>query len=260
MISIYRIGLLIAAVFFISCDRDNAGWQSKAYPCSFEWDRGRFPDPAGFTREMLSKGIRLNLWMNPYVSPDSPIAKDIEPYTGTHTVWCGTVPDLSQKEAADIWTGQLGRSQVDIGVSDYKIDEVDGYDYYLWPDVAKFPSGLSAEQMRQTYGVLAQKATERLYRDRNRRTYGLTRASNAGANSMPYVIYNDYYSHQDFITALVNSGFCGVLWTPEVRNSKSGEEWLLRFQSVVVSRGGRAGEILRPPAYAVDALFLFGIC
>jgi alpha-D-xyloside xylohydrolase len=61
------------------------------------------------------------------------------------------------------------------------------------------------------------------------------RASNAGANSLPYVIYNDYYSHQDFITALVNSSFCGVLWTPEVRGSKTGEEWLRRFQSVVFS-------------------------
>ena len=52
---------------------------------------------------------------------------------------------------------------------------------------------------------------------------------------MPYVIYNDYYSHQDFITALINSGFSGVLWTPEVRGSKTGEEWLRRFQSVVFS-------------------------
>jgi alpha-D-xyloside xylohydrolase len=211
------------------------GWQTKAYPCSFEWDRGRFPDPAGFTREMLSKGIRLNLWLNPYVSPDSPISRTIEPYTGTHTVWNGSVPDLTMDQAVRIWTDQLRSSQVDIGISGYKIDEVDGYDYYLWPDAARFPSGISAMQMRQTYGVLAQKATDRLYRERGQRTFGLVRGSNAGANNMPYVIYNDYYSHPDFITALVNSGFIGVLWTPEARNSKSAEEWLRRFQSVVFS-------------------------
>jgi alpha-D-xyloside xylohydrolase len=52
---------------------------------------------------------------------------------------------------------------------------------------------------------------------------------------MPYVIYNDYYNHEDFITALINSGFAGVLWTPEVRASKTGEEWLRRFQSNVFS-------------------------
>jgi len=211
------------------------GWQTKAYPCTFEWDKKRFPDPAGFTKKMMDKGVRLNLWTNPYVSPDASISKEIEPYTGTHTVWCGTVPDLNHPEAKRILANQLDKDQVKIGVSGYKIDEVDGYDFYLWPDMAKFPSGISGIQMRQTYGVLAQKLTDDLYRKENTRTFGLVRASNAGANNMPYVIYNDYYSHQDFITALVNSGFCGVLWTPEVRNSKTGEEWLRRFQSVTFS-------------------------
>src|SRR5256885_16652823 len=53
--------------------------------------------------------------------------------------------------------------------------------------------------------------------------------------SLPYVIYNDYYSHLDFITALVNSSFIGVLWTPEVRSSKTSEEGLRRMQSVCFS-------------------------
>ncbi|MDR2037851.1 MAG: DUF5110 domain-containing protein [Bacteroidales bacterium] len=211
------------------------GWQTKAYPCSFEWDKGRFPDPAGFVKNMKEKGIRINLWTNPFISPESPIFKNIQPYTGTHTVWCGTVPDLTMPQAREIFAGQLMKDQVSIGVSGYKIDEVDGYDFYLWPDVATFPSGISAEQMRQTYGVLTQKLTDELYRQRNERTFGLVRASNAGANNMPYVIYNDYYSHEDFITALINSSFCGVLWTPEVRGSKTGEEWLRRFQSVTFS-------------------------
>jgi alpha-glucosidase (family GH31 glycosyl hydrolase) len=211
------------------------GWQSRAYPCTFEWDKGRFPDPASLIRKLAAKGIRLNLWTNPYVSPDAGISKAIEPYTGSHTVWNGTVPDLNHPEAKKILAKQFMDAQLNIGVSGYKIDEVDGYDYYLWPDMAKFPSGISGSQMRQTYGVLAQKLTDSLYRSQNKRTYGLVRASNAGANNLPYVIYNDYYSHQDFITALVNSGFCGVLWTPEVRGSKTGQEWLRRFQSVVFS-------------------------
>jgi len=73
------------------------------------------------------------------------------------------------------------------------------------------------------------------FREMNKRTFGLTRASNAGASAMPYVIYNDYYDHKDFITALVNSSFAGVLWTPEVRASKTAEEWVRRIQSVCFS-------------------------
>lgn len=211
------------------------GWQSKSYPCTFEWDNDRFPNPQGFVKEMLDRNIRINLWTNPYVSPSSGIYKEMYPLSGSHTVWNGIVPDFSMSSARQIWSNKLEKEHVGIGISGYKVDEVDGYDHYLWPDVAIFPSGISAEQMRQTYGVWVQKITADLYKKRNTRTYGLVRASNGGANNLPYVIYNDYYSHQDFITALINSGFSGILWTPEVRSSKTGEEWLRRFQSVVFS-------------------------
>lgn len=211
------------------------GWQSKSYPCSFEWDKTRFPDPAGFVKSMREMGIRLNLWTNPYVSPVSPIYQKILPLTGSHTVWGGVVADLTIPAAQQIMLDQMKKDQIDLGVSGYKIDECDGYDRWLWPDVAKFPSGNSAEQIRQTYGVMLQKMTTDLYREKNRRTFGLIRASNAGASSFPYVIYNDYYSHEDFITALINSSFSGVLWTPEVRGSKTGEEWVRRMQTVCFS-------------------------
>ena len=211
------------------------GWQSKAYPGTFEWDKKRYPDPQGFVKRMMNKGIRLNLWINPYVSRDASFYQKIEPFTASHTVWTGAVPDFNTEGARNIFFNQLEKDQVKIGVSGYKIDEVDGYDFYLWPDVAKFPSGVSAEQMRQTYGVLCQRYSSQIFHQRNQRTYGLVRASNAGGVSMPYVIYNDYYNHEDFITALINSGFAGVLWTPEVRASKTGEEWLRRFQSNVFS-------------------------
>lgn len=211
------------------------GWQSKSYPCTFEWDQRRFPQPKAFVDEMKERGIRINLWTNPYVSPESDIYEQMYPLSGSHTVWCGIVPDLAHEKGRRLWMDKLDKEHVGIGVSGYKVDEVDGYDRWLWPDVATFPSGVSAEQMRQTYGLWVQRTTTDLYRQRNQRTYGLVRASNAGASAYPYVIYNDYYSHPDFITALINSGFCGVLWTPEVRGSKTAEEWLRRFQTVVFS-------------------------
>ncbi len=211
------------------------GWQSKAYPGTFEWDKGRYPQPEKFVKEMLDKNIRLNLWINPYVSKQASFYKNISPYTGSHTVWVGEVPDFTIPEARQIFFGQLKKDQVDIGVSGYKIDEVDGYDHYLWPDVATFPSGKSAEQMRQTYGLLAMRYAAELFHQKNQRTYGLVRANNGGGVSLPFVIYNDYYNHEDFITALINSGYAGVLWTPEARASKTAEEWLRRFQTVIFS-------------------------
>jgi alpha-glucosidase (family GH31 glycosyl hydrolase) len=211
------------------------GWQSKSYPCTLEWDRNRYPDPDSFIKRMKAMGVRLNLWTNPYISPESPVYQNILPYTASHTVWGGVVPDLTIPEAKSIILRQLDKDQVSPGISGYKIDECDGFDNWLWPDVAIFPSGNSAEQIRQTFGLLLQKMTTDLYHQKNLRTYGLVRGSNGGGSSFPFVIYNDYYSHEDFITALINSGFSGVLWTPEVRGSNNSEEWLRRIQTVIFS-------------------------
>ena len=211
------------------------GWMSRSYPCTYEWDVTRFPDPEGFVKGLNDKHIKTNVWINPYVSPDGELYEKIEPYTGSHTVWCGIVPDYSLPETKKIMTDHFKKHQLDKGVSGYKMDENDGFDSWLWPDVAKFPSGNSAEQLRQIYGSLMQDVTTQMYRSANKRTYGLVRAANAGTTSYPYVIYNDYYNHRDFITALINSSFIGILWTPEVRSSGNAEEWLRRMQTVCFS-------------------------
>ena len=211
------------------------GWQSKSYPCTYEWDKGRFPDPAKFVAQLKDQGVQTNLWMNPYISPESELIKKLKPFTASYTVWSGYIPDYGLPEVNKIIGDHLRKHQLDIGVSGFKMDENDGFDGWLWPDVARFPSNIPAEQMRQLYGVMMQKMTTQLYREQNRRTYGLVRASNAGGCSFPYVIYNDYYSHRDFITALINSSFIGVLWTPEVRSSPTAEEWLRRMQTVCFS-------------------------
>ena len=211
------------------------GWQNLAYPCSFEWDKTRFPNSDLFVKKVNDQGIHLNSWINPYVSPKAPLASKIEPYTGTHTVWTGLIPDFTMPEAQEIMSDHFQKELLSKGISGLKIDEIDGFDYWLWPDSAMFPSGLDGEMMRSIYGLTIQKWSTDMYRKNNTRTYGLIRGSNAGGVSFPYVIYNDYYKHEDFITALINSSFAGVLWTPEVRSSGSSEDWIRRMQSVCFS-------------------------
>lgn len=211
------------------------GWMTHSYPSSIEWDLRRFPDPPAFVQTLLDKNIRLNLWINPYISPCASIYEELKPYTGTHTVWHGIVPDLNHPRGREIFANHLYHGKIDIGVSGYKIDEVDGHDRWLWPDVASFPSGVSAINMRQTFGMLVMGVLEEQFRQRNQRTFGLTRSNNAGGVRFPFVLYNDYYDHRHYIIALINSGFNGVLWTPEVRGSRNAEEWLRRIQTVVFS-------------------------
>ena len=212
------------------------GWMSASYPCTYEWQKKRFPDPAAFAGDLLDQGIRLNLWQNPYISPEAKLYEPMYPYSGSHTVWLGIVPDYTMPEAREIIAKQHKSEHLDIGVSGYKLDEVDGYDRWLWPDHATFPSGTSGEAMRQSYGLLIQNAVyKELFKKNNQRTYGLIRSSTGGASGYPYVIYSDSYSHSQYITGLSSSSLSGILWSPEVRQAGSSREWLNRIQTVSFS-------------------------
>ncbi len=212
------------------------GWMTKSYPCTFEWQPKRFPDPAGFAKELLDEGIRLNLWENPFISKHSRLYEDMYPLSGSHLVWLGLVPDYTLPAARKLLTEQHYQDHIGIGISGYKIDEVDGYDFWLWPDHATFPSGVSGEAMRQSYGLLMQNMLfTDLFRKRNVRTYSLVRAANGAASGYPFVIYSDAYRHKEYLTGLSTSSLCGILWTPEARSARSDREWLNRMQTVCFS-------------------------
>jgi alpha-D-xyloside xylohydrolase len=212
------------------------GWQSKSYPCTFEWQKKRFADPAAFTQQLLDDGIRLNLWVNPYISKNARIYKDMYPLAGSHMVWLGIVPDYMLPKARKILITQHKKDHFDIGISGYKIDEVDGYDYWLWPDHATFPSGTSAESMRQTYGMqMAKMINTELFRKNNQRTYSLIRANNGAGANHPFVLYSDSYDHNQYVTGLSSASLSGVLWCPEIRSAKNEREWINRMHTTCFS-------------------------
>ena len=67
------------------------------------------------------------------------------------------------------------------------------------------------------------------------RTLSEVRNSHACAAPYPFVLYSDLYNHCDFIRGLVNSGFSGLLWAPEVRHAESKEDLVRRLQTVIFS-------------------------
>ena len=212
------------------------GWMSSSYPCTFEWQKARFADPAALAKRLLGQGVRLNLWINLYISPESRIHDEIYPYSGSHMVWLGLVPDYYLPKARQLLVDQHTEEHLNIGISGYKVDEVDGYDFWLWPDHATFLSRTSGESMRQTYGLLMQHLLYKgLFRKNNQRTYGNVCSSNGPASGYPFVIYSDSYDHAQYITGISAASLCGVLWTPEIRNSATAREWLNRMQIVCFS-------------------------
>jgi alpha-D-xyloside xylohydrolase len=233
------------------------GWQTHAYSCSFAWEPSRFPDPKAFLAEALKQGYRINLWEHAFTHPSSPIFSDLLPHAGDYAVWQGVVPDFAGEPARRIFGEYHGKALVDNGVSGFKLDECDNSDFtegWSWPDLSQFPSGLDGEQMHAAFGLRYQHAVLQAFQERNLPTCGLVRSSGALASPYPFVLYSDLYDHRQFIRALLNASFSGLLWCPEVRDATSTEDLVRRLQSVVFSPLAmvNAWYIRNPPWKQID--------
>jgi len=214
------------------------GWQSHAYSCTFAWDMDRFPDPAAFVRTAAGLQYKVNLWEHAFVHPASPLFSKIESCSGDFGVWDGLVPDFAGEPARAAFGEFHGKTLIDMGISGFKLDECDNSDYtggWSFPECSSFPSGVDGEQMHSVFGLHYQMAIWDAFRNRGKETYGQVRSSGALAAPYPFVLYSDLYDHRDYIRALVNSGFSGLLWCPEVRQAVSEEDLIRRLQSVVFS-------------------------
>ena len=48
-------------------------WMKEMEWCSFRWDESKFPDPRAMIARLKSKGLRVCVWINPYVGQKSPV-------------------------------------------------------------------------------------------------------------------------------------------------------------------------------------------
>lgn len=212
------------------------GWQSNSYSCSYVWDKERFPNPDKLIKQLKAKDYHINLWEHAFTDASAPFYNEIMPYSGEFEVWKGVVPDFATKQARNIFANYHKKYLVECGIDGFKLDECDNSDYvshWSFPNCAEFPSGMDGEQYHQMFGVLyMQTILEALG---NNKTLSEVRSAGALSASYPFVLYSDLYDHRDFIRGVVNSGFSGILWTPELRDAKSKDEFLRRLQTTVFS-------------------------
>ena len=215
------------------------GWQTKTYSCSFVWNTNRFPDPAGFVKELHGLGYRLNFWEHAFTHPSSPMYDDLVPWSGNFLVWGGLVPDFATPQGRRIFLKQNDEALFSKGVDAVKLDECDDQPEsatpWSFPVATSFPSGLEGERMHSLFGLLYQQTMLEPFSQSGRRTWGLVRNSHGLAAALPYVVYSDSYDHRCFVRGLVNESFTGLLWTPEVRDAASVEDLYRRIETVVFS-------------------------
>jgi len=214
------------------------GWHSHAYSCTYKFDKERYKDYKNTLKKLQDMNYKINLWEHVFVHPDSDIYKSLEPYAADYDVWGGLVPDLSMKEARDIFGGYHDDYLLDEGISGFKCDECDGSDFtggWSYPDHAKFPSGMDGEQMHSMLPMYYQKTFYELFKNKNKRTWGEVRAQYSYAAPYPFLLYTDLYEHKDYISMLVNMGFSGIMYSPEIRTADSKADLYRRMLTGIFS-------------------------
>lgn len=216
------------------------GWQTAAYSCSYKWSEDRFPRHRAMLDSLRAAGFNVNLWEHAYVHPSSPIREKMEPYAGDFLVWNGLVPDFLIPQAREIFAG-YHRTLADEGISGFKLDECDNSNIafasatWCFPDISRFPSGIDGEQMHYLFGSLYVNTMDGIYRDMNRRTYNDYRSSGLFMSPRNAVLYSDSYDAKEYIQAICNAAFGGLLWCPEVREASSAEDFFHRLQTTLLS-------------------------
>ncbi|MBB6635503.1 alpha-xylosidase [Cohnella thailandensis] len=116
------------AVFHFDCF-----WMKEYQWCDFEWDERVFPDPKGMLERLKAKGLKICVWINPYIAQRSPLFDE-----GMENGYLLKRPDGSvwqwdmwqygmgivdfTNPAACKWFGDKLRALVDMGVDSFKTD------------------------------------------------------------------------------------------------------------------------------------------
>lgn len=108
-------------------------WMREFQWTDFKWDERVFPDPVGMLKRLKSKGLKICVWINPYIGQRSRLFEEgkergylVKKANGDVWQWNLWQPgmalvDFTNPEACDWYAGYL-RELVDMGVDSFKTD------------------------------------------------------------------------------------------------------------------------------------------
>jgi alpha-D-xyloside xylohydrolase len=146
-------------------------WMKEFQWCDFEWDANQFPDPQGILRRLKDKGLRISVWINPYIAQksrlfDEGMEKGFLVRRPDGSVWqwdrwqagMGLV-DFTNPEAVRWYQGRL-RGLLSAGVDCFKTD----FGERIPTDVV-FHDGSDPARMHNFYTFLYNKAVFELLKE-----------------------------------------------------------------------------------------------
>lgn len=108
-------------------------WMKAFHWCDFEWNRETFPDPQGMLARLKARGLKICVWINPYIAQPSPLFAEgmekgylLRKPDGDVWQWDRWQPgqgivDFTNPAAAQWYAGHL-RRLLEMGVDCFKTD------------------------------------------------------------------------------------------------------------------------------------------
>ncbi|RKL67122.1 alpha-xylosidase [Salipaludibacillus neizhouensis] len=147
-------------------------WMEALKWCDFEWDKNVFPDPQGMLTRLKEKGLKICVWINPYISQQSHLFDEavekgylLKRANGDVWQWDKWQPgmgivDFTNPQACDWYNGHLNKL-LDMGVDSFKTD----FGERIPTDVV-YHDGSSPEKMHNYYSFIYNKKVFELLEDK----------------------------------------------------------------------------------------------
>lgn len=209
-------------------------WMKEYQWCDFEWDRDVFPDPEGMLRRLKDKGLKICVWINPYIAQKSPLFREgmengylLRTPQGDVWQWdmwqagMGLV-DFTNPQAVRWFQGKLERL-VDMGVDCFKTD----FGERIPLDVAYF-DGSDPVKMHNYYTQLYNKAVFELLEKKRGKGEAMLFARSATAGGQQYPVHwggdcsSTYDSMAETLRGGLSLGLSGFgFWSHDISGFES---------------------------------------
>ncbi|GAA1968036.1 alpha-xylosidase [Catenulispora subtropica] len=170
-------------------------WMREYNWCDFEWDPRTFPDPRGMLQRLKARGLRICVWINPYIAQRSPLFAEAKAAgyllrRADGDVWQWdlwqpglAVVDFTDPEAREWFAGKLD-ALIEMGVDCFKAD----FGERIPTDVV-YKDGSDPERVHNLYAYYYNQTVFELLRKRRGEGEALVFARSATAGSQQFPVH-----------------------------------------------------------------------
>ncbi len=189
-------------------------WMREFHWTDFIWDERVFPDPEGMLKRIKEKGIRICVWINPYIGQESALFEEgaekgyfIKRPNGDVWQWDMWQPglaivDFTNPEAVK-WYQKGLKKLLDMGVDCFKTDFGERI-----PTEVVYHNGADPKKMHNYYTYLYNQAVYEVLADKKGREEALVfaRSATAGGQKFPVHWGGDCWSNYESMAESLRGG------------------------------------------------------